>query len=176
VRACPGTLGRRCGGPLGALLALAVVGAAQATPASAQFSDPCGVPCAGVLGATAFTAATGVLVGYGRLTGGVSTISEGLTVWGVSLAAFVGTGIALSGHGERQERAVYSAGIGSLAGSLLWLGIESTLDESDGARKVAAALMGAAAGALVGGVYGALSHEAGSTDSPVSLLSVRVPF
>jgi hypothetical protein len=129
-----------------------------------------------VLGATGLTAATGALVAYGRQGGGVSTLSEGLTVWGIGLVGFVGGGIALGGNGARQERAVYAAGIGAVAGSLLWLGIESTLEASDGARKVAATLMGAAAGALAGGVYGALSYEEGGSGAPASLLSVHIPF
>ena len=143
--------------------------------ATAQLSEPCAVACGLVLGATGVTVATGALVALGRHTGGISTMNEGAPLFGVSFVAFVGGGLALSGNGARQERAVYAAGIGALAGSLLWLGIESTLDDSDGARKVAATLMGAAAGALVGGVYGALSHrENGSTQA--SLLSVHIPF
>ncbi len=166
--------GRRCGRPTIFSLALALL--AAAAPASAQLTAPCAVTCAAVLGATGLTAATGALVAYARHGGRVSTPSEGLTVWGIGLVGFVGSGIALGGNGQRQERAVYAAGIGALAGSLLWLGIESTLAESDGARKIAATLMGAAAGALAGGVYGALSYEAGGGGAPASLLSVRIPF
>ena len=168
--------GRRRGRPTSFSLALALLAAATPVPASAQLTAPCEVTCAAVLGATGLAAATGALVAYGRRGGGVSTLSEGLTVWGIGLVGFVGGGLALSGNGPRQERAVYAAGIGAVAGSLLWLGIESTRSETDGARKVAATLMGAAAGALAGGVYGALSHEGGGGGAQVSMFSVRIPF
>jgi hypothetical protein len=136
--------------------------------ASAQLSDPCGATCGLVLGTTALTFATGTLVAYTRLTGGLSTPGEGLGVLGVGFATFVAGAVALGGNGERQERAVYGAGLGALVGSAVWLALERSRGESDGSRSLAASLMGAAAGALVGGVYGALSHEAGPGDPGVS--------
>lgn len=145
-------------------------------PASAQLSEPCGVTCGLTLGATGFTFATGALVAYGRQTGGISTIREGLSVWGVGLGAFVAGGVALSGNGGRQERAVYSAGIGTVAGSLLGLTIESLVGESSGARKLAATLTGAAAGALIAGVYGAVSYEREGGAASAASLGVRIPF
>ncbi len=125
------------------------------------------------MGATGIAFATGALVAYTRLTGGVSTPGEGLEVFAVSLASFVGGSFALSGNGARQERAVFGAGLGALAGSAAFLAIESMRDESDGARKLAAALMGAAAGSLVGGVYGALTHDAEPTQLQAS---IRLPL
>ena len=176
MTAFEGRPGRRSGRPKGIGLSLALLAAVPPSHATAQLSTPCEATCAVVLGATGFTAATGALVAYGRHTGGVSTLSEGLTVWGTGLAVVLGGGLALSGNGARQERAVYAAGIGALAGGLVGLGVESALEESDGARKVAAALIGAAAGALAGGVYGALSQQEGEGGVQASLLSVRITF
>jgi len=127
-----------------------------------------------VLGATAFTVATGAAVAFGRHTGGISNIEQGLGIWSAAFVLSVGGGLALGSNGERQEQAVYAAGIGALAGSLVWLGIESSLDQSTGARKLAASLMGAAAGALVGGVYGALSYDEPNGGSPASVFSVQL--
>lgn len=159
---------------LGLAVAAALTLASPPRPASAQFSDPCEVDCALILGATAFTTATGAAVAWGRYGGGLSTVREGLLVWGVSFAVVSGSGIALSGNGGRQRRAVRGAGIGALAGSVLWLGIESTQAESDGARKVAATLMGAALGTVLGGVYSALTYDDDVPGDPTPLLTVRL--
>ena len=144
-------------------------------PASAQLSRPCGATCGIVLGATGLTFATGTLVTYTRFTGGVGTPNEALRIFGVSFGAFVGGAVALSGNGERQERAVYSAGLGAVVGSIVWLALESSRGQSTGARRLAATLMGAAAGALAGGVYGALSYD-GDPLAPGASFSVSVPF
>jgi len=157
------------------VVALALLGLQPPAPAAAQLTSPCEIGCALVLGATGFTVATGALVARGRHTGGVSSTREVMGVWGGTFVVFVGSGVALSGNGERQERAVYAAGIGALAGSLVWLGIESSLSQSNGARRVAASLMGAAVGAVIGGVYGALSHD-GTDGGQVALFDVRLRF
>jgi hypothetical protein len=144
--------------------------------ANAQLSGPCGTACGVVLGATAFTAATGTVVGFARASGGISTPREGLGIWGAGFAAVIGGGVALQGDGHRQRRAVYGAGIGALAGSLLGLGIESTRASSDDASRLAAALIGAAVGTLVGGVYGAVTYpgqEIYSEPTPVLALTLR---
>jgi len=149
-----------------------------ATPgASAQLSDPCGAACGVVLGATAFTAATGAVVAYARASGGISTAGEGLGIWGAGFATVVGGGIALQGNGARQRRAVYGAGIGAVAGSLLGLGIESTRTSSDDASRLAAALVGATLGTLAGGIYGAVTYPGAEVYSePTPLLAVTLRF
>ena len=48
-------------------------------------------------------------------------------------------------------------------------------DFEDGARAVAAALIGATVGTLAGGVYGALSHDDDEA-AFTSTLSLRIPF
>jgi len=127
-----------------------------------------------VLGATGFAFATGTLVAFGRKSGGLSNAAEVAAVWGGSVVLFVGAGLALGENGGRQERAVYAAGVGTLAGSLLGLGVESVLGGGDGARKVGAALIGAALGALAGGVYGALSWDEGRAVDPTPLFQLRL--
>jgi hypothetical protein len=156
-------------------VAVVLLACIPGTPASAQLSDPCGVTCGVVLGTTGVTFATGALVAYTRHTGGVSTPGEGLRVFAVGLATYVGGAFALSGNGARQERAVYGAGIGALAGSAVFLAIESTRAESDGSRKLAALLMGAAAGSLAGGVYSALSHDT-EPNGPLASISLTLDF
>lgn len=144
---------------------------------SGQLSDPCATACGVVLGATAFTAATGTVVAYARASGGISTSAEGLGIWGAGFATVLGGGIALKGNGARQRRAVYGAGIGAVAGSLLGLGIESTRSSSDEASRLAAALVGAALGTLVGGVYGAVTYPGAEVYSePTPLLAVTLRF
>lgn len=146
-------------------------------PASAQFEAPCELACIGVLGATGFVAATGSAVAIGRISGGMSTVNQGILAWGTSFTAVVGGGMALSGNGERQERAVYGAGIGMVSGALTALAFEAIRTEADGPRMLAGALMGAAAGAIVGGVYGALSYDGDEEAAEaVPLLTLTIPF
>lgn len=157
-----------------ALVAALAMGA-PAAPASAQFSDPCQFRCALVLGASAYTIAIGTVVGYGRATRGYSTRNIALGIWGTSFAAVAGGGMALSGNGERQERAVYASGLGAMAGALAGFAIGPTFEERDRSGKLAAVLVGAAAGALLGGVYGALSYDSGAGPQPAQM-GVSIPF
>jgi hypothetical protein len=159
-----------------ALLLVAAVVLLAPAPATAQFQEPCELACIGVLGATGFIAATGTAVAVGRITGGMSTVNRGLLVWGTSFTAVVGGGMALSGNGNRQERAVYAAGVGTLAGALTGLALEVVRTDGDGPRVLAGALMGAAAGAFVGGVYGALSYDGDDDSGPVPLVTLTIPF
>lgn len=147
----------------------------------AQLSDPCQITCGAVLGATSLVVATGSMVLVGRLRGGYSTPREGVAIWTVGLGVGVGAGLALLGNGERQQRAVYAAGIGTVAGSLVGLAVESLGKDSGGATRLAATLIGAAAGALVGGAYGAVSYEGpGASGTAMAFVSpsmvVRVGF
>jgi hypothetical protein len=155
---------------------MAGVALGPAPGASAQFEEPCGVACAGVLGAAAFVTATGASIGMGRGAGGLSSVNEGLLVWAGTFSAFVGGGIALSGNGERQERAIYAAGIGTMAGAVIGLALEAARSGADEPRVFAGALIGAAAGAVLAGVYGAVSYETGRGTGDMPLFSVRVPL
>jgi len=156
---------------------IVVLVALQVLPSTtrAQLSEPCAAACGVTLVVAGAVAATGAVATLGRLEGGLSTTSEGLWVWGATFATVVGAGAALSGNGARQERAVYAAAIGSLAGAALGLALGAVTDSGDRARSVAAALIGAAAGAVAGGVYGALSHDGGGATLTPSL-SLAVPF
>jgi hypothetical protein len=156
-------------------LVAALVTAASAAPASAQFSHPCDVPCALVLGASAYTVAIGTVVGYGRATRGYSTRGVALGIGVTSFVSVAGAGMALSGDGERQERAVYASGMGALGGALVGLALGPAFEETDGSAKLAAVLVGAGAGALIGGVYGALSYD-GATGTQPAAVGVRIPF
>lgn len=147
-----------------------------ATPASAQFDEPCQLTCIGVLGVTSFVAATGASVAAGRITGGMSSVHQGLVVWGGTFAAVAGGGMALSENGERQERAVYAAGIGMVTGALVGLALQAARTDGSEPYLFAGALIGATAGAVVGGVYGALSYEADESAGSVPLFSVTIPF
>lgn len=161
---------------LGRLLvyAAAIVSLAPA-PARAQVSDPCAAMCGATLVGMGVVAATGTTVLTGRLTGGFSTTSAGLLTWGTSFAAVVGSGVALSGDGERQERAIYSAALGSAVAATLALGITVLTEDDDGTRRLAATLVGATAGVLIGGVYGALSHDE-RVGSGYASMSINVGF
>jgi hypothetical protein len=134
----------------GACLAI-VLAFVQTPPVEAQFEAPCELGCAAVLGATSFVAATGISIGVGRISGGLSSIGQGLFMWGASFAAVAGTGIALSGNGGRQERAVYAAGIGTLVGALAGGTLEAARTRGNEAHVISGTLIGAASGALVGG-------------------------
>lgn len=162
---------------MGIGVAMLILGPLTPGSAAAQFSDPCGAACALTLGATGVVAATGSVAAFGRLGGGMSTSSQVLWTGGISYALVVGSGMALSGNGERQERAVYGAAIGSAAGALVSLGVAAIADRSDGTRLLAASLIGAAAGAVLGGVYGAVSHGDDDTVVPsFPALSISIPF
>lgn len=143
----------------GWVMVLAALFLAKPDSATAQLSDPCEVACSLVLGLTGYAVATSTLVAWGRHTGGISTSSEGLWAWGAGFALTVGGGVALGGNGERQERAIYAAGLGVLAGAAVGLAVGSIRPGGDGANRWAATIIGAGAGALIGGLYGALSHD-----------------
>jgi hypothetical protein len=145
------------------LFVTATVLALSPRPATAQFHEPCGLACIGVLTATSFVTATGAAVAAGRLTGGMSTVSQGLVAWGGAFAAMAGSAMALSGDGFRQERAVYGAGMGMLSGALAGLVLAGTL-------------IGAALGAVAGGVYGAISYDDKEASEPMPLLSIGISF
>ena len=147
------------------------------TPAEGQLSDPCSVGCGLVLGATSFVVAQGVATAVGRASGGFSTTRQGIVAWGAGFALAAGGGIALSGNGARQERAVHAAGIGTLAGATAGLGLGAIFAESSEGR-LSAALVGGALGALVGGVVGAATWEpdAAGPGTPVELATVSLPL
>lgn len=154
------------------LMSLAVL---RPSTATAQFEAPCRLACAGVLGTTAFVTATGVSIAVARATGGLTRVNQGLLVWGSTFTTVLVGGVALSGNGARQERAIYGAGIGSVVGGLAGLGLEALRTRGDGPRVVAGTLIGAASGALIGGVYAALTLDGQDTET-VPLLSVNIPF
>lgn len=157
------------------LTALTLGCACAPTPASAQFTDPCELGCIAVLGATSFVTATGVSVAAGRITGGLTSMNSGLLLWGLSFAATAGGGMALSGNGARQERAVYAAGIGTLAGAVAG-GLVGTSLGRDEAHVISGTLVGAAAGALIGGAVGALTWSADEGGGAMPLFSIRLPI
>ena len=147
-----------------------------ATRAAAQFEEPCELACIGVLSATSFVTATGAAVAMGRLTGGMSTVNQGLVVWSGTFAAMAGGGMGLSGNGARQERAVYAAGIGLLSGAAAGLAIEALRTGGDEPRMLAGTLIGAALGAIAGGLYGAISYDGEEDSQPIPLLTLSIPF
>ena len=155
--------------PLAALLCLAP----RPEPLTAQFTSPCEAACVAMLGATSFVTATGAAVAAGRLTGGLMSMNQGFLIWGVSFAATAGAGMALSGDGERQERAVYAAGIGTATGAAVG-GLLGAVLGGDESRVITGAVVGAAAGALLGGVVGAVSSE--DDGGTVPLLSLHLPL
>ena len=175
ARCVRGTPGRRPRSVWASLLAIGLCLVQPPSNVAAQLAEPCQLTCAAVLGATGFVAATGVAIAVGRASGGMSSVNQGLRVWGGTLALVVGGGLALAGDGDRQERAIYSAGLGTMAGALAGLSLEAVRTGGDGTRVLAGALVGAAAGAVLGGVYGALSHD---PDGPQSLplFNVSLPF
>jgi hypothetical protein len=100
-------------------------------------------------------------------------LNHGLFVWGSTFVVVAGGGLALAGDGDRQERAVYGAGIGGAVGAALGLAVEAVRTGGDGSHLLSGALIGAGAGVLLGGVYGALSHDGDEDISAVPLLSFR---
>jgi len=155
------------------LAALTLACACAPAPASAQFAEPCELGCIAVLGATSFVTATGISVAAGRVTGGLTSMNQGLLLWGLSFAATAGGGMALAGNGERQERAVYTAGLGTLAGGLAGGLLGASLG-GDEAHVFSGTLVGAAAGALIGGAVGALTWSAGEGGAAVPLFGIRL--
>ncbi len=147
--------------------------------AGAQLSNPCDLECGLVLGATSFVFASGTATAVGRMNGGFTSTRDGIVAWTAGFVAALGGGILLAGNGERQEQAVYAAGVGAAAGAVVGLATESLLGDSTGATRLAATLIGAAAGALTGGVYGALSWDeelVGAPADPVPFMTVSVPL
>ena len=145
---------------LGLALVAAALLYAHPRDVVAQFSAPCKAACALVLGVSSYAVGTSATVAWGRQTGGLSTANEGKWVWASGFALALGGGVALSGNGERQERAVYGAGLGVLAGAAVGLLVGSLRSEGSRVPRLADTLIGAGAGALIGGIYGAISHDA----------------
>jgi hypothetical protein len=162
------------------LTLVALVTMATVAPPEAQAQGDCQFACGAVLGVTSFTVATGTVAAWSRITGGISSASQGQTIWALSFVATFGAGAAI--YGPHRERAVFAAGVGAAAGALAGLGLDSVTGSGEGSTKVAAALIGAAVGALAGGVYGALSHPADAGDGALPafyrppLVSVRISF
>ena len=142
--------------------------------ARGQLTEPCGVTCALVLGASSATFATGTMTAVGRMRGGFSTTGQALTAWSVGLVVSAGAGFVLQGDGARQRRAVYGSGLGALAGAGLGLALEAAWGESTSTTRWAAALVGAGLGVAVGGAVGAASYE--GPPAPEPSFTVVVPL
>lgn len=147
----------------------ACVFVAGAHHADAQFTDPCGAACALVMGASSVAFATGTATALGRLRGGYWTTGQGVRAWVGGFAVAAGAGIALSGDGDRQRRAVYGAGIGALGGAVGGWAIEALVGESSDATRLAGALVGSAVGVALGGAIGALTHDRPARAPSISL-------
>ena len=154
----------RRGASVAALILL--LSAPGATEARGQLTEPCGVACALVLGASSATFATGTMTAAGRLRGGFSTTGQAITSWSAGFLLSAGAGLALHGDGGRQRRAVYASGLGALGGAALGVALEAALGESTGTTRWAAALVGAAVGVAVGGALGAVSWEGPTGSAP----------
>jgi hypothetical protein len=111
------------------------------------------------LGFTSFTVATGLAVAHGRVSGGLTEPVDGLLTWGAGFTLTLGLAVALAGEPDRQERAVYAATLGTVAGAVTGLTLETLGLGGEEPAGLAAALIGAAVGGLVGGAYGALTHD-----------------
>jgi hypothetical protein len=152
-----------------------------AVPPEAHAAADCQIGCTVVFGLTSFTVATGTAVGWGRITGGIATQGLGQAIWATGFGLSLGAGLVQWGA-PSHERMIFSAGVGSAAGALLGVALESAVGRGEGSGKVAAALMGAALGAIAGGVYGALSHEEGGgaagllSTRPPPVFGIRIPF
>lgn len=135
--------------------------------ALAQFSDPCEVRCALVLGGSSAAFGTGVMIAVGRLNGGYSTTGEGITTWSIGFAAAAAAGMALAGDGERQRRAIHGSALGAVGGAVAALAVESLVGDGDSASRFAATLVGAALGVAAGGAVAAATHGGdGSAGAP----------
>ena len=149
-------------------------------PAVLEATGDCRISCGLVLGVTSFTVATGTVVTWGRVTGGIQTASQGRAIWAISFGASLATAATLSG--SRREQAVYSAGVGAAAGALVGFTLDAVAGSGEGSTKVAAALIGATLGAVAGGVYGAFSDDedegagAALAAQRIPLVSLRIPF
>jgi len=91
--------------------------------------------------------------------GGFSNPRQGIIAWASGFVAATGGGMLLSGNGDRQQRAVYGAGLGALGGALAGLTAESLFGQSTSATRLAATLIGAGLGVAIGGTIGAMTHE-----------------
>ena len=164
------------------LLAFAYPAAASGavSPSQPQRAAECKVACGVVLGLSSFTIATGTVVAWSRITGGIPTRSSGQAIWTISFGATLAAGVGL--YGDRRERAIYGSGIGAVTGALVGFTVGALVGSDERSTKVAAALIGAAAGALAGGVFGAVSYQgedaiaALQASRPAPLLAVRLPF
>jgi len=106
----------------------------------------------------------------------MTSLNQGLWIWGNAFAVVVGGGILLSQDGERQRRAIYSAGMGTLAGALTGLTLEALRVGGDGPRMLAGALIGATVGAVLGGAYGAVSHDPDASQGAIPFFSFGLSF
>ena len=167
--------------PVIAMWVLALTAVAPSRGA-AQVSEPCGLGCAALLGVNGITFATGTATAVGRLQGGYSTFTAAALTWGTAFTAAVGAGVALSGDGGRQRRAIRAAAIGSVGGGLAGLAIESLIGDATATTRLAATLVGAAVGVLAGGIVGAATFDGAGTPAPAANLdaapafSVRIRF
>lgn len=167
-RAVPGISAR-----LLPFVVLIVASALGPRPVSGQFSDPCAVTCGLTLGVVSFAFATGASTAVGRAKGGYTTTRQGIVTWSVGFLSAAGAGMALSGNGARQERAVYGAALGALGGSVAGLLVES-LGDSNSTTRLAATLIGGAVGVVAGGVIGAATLDT-DADGAAEAALISVP-
>jgi len=162
------------------LMVAVLVALSSPADASAAVADPgspepgeCRVACGLVFGLTSFTVATGSVVTWSRITGGLSSPSQGTAIWAISFGASLAAGVTV--YGPRRERMVFGSGIGAVTGALVGFTLESLVGPGERSTKLAAALIGAAAGAVAGGTYGALSYESDARAAAL-LASQRTPL
>ena len=153
----------------------------QTSGTAAQLSDPCGAACGLLLGSSSIIVATGTTAAVGHARGGFRGTREAAVIWTPVLVVTAGAGLALSGDGARQRRAVRAAALGSVVGLVTGFAIASTSGEATDASRIVATLLGGAVGALAGGVVGAVTHDdSGQDPSPpsfeTSIVSVRIPL
>ncbi len=142
-----------------------------------QLSDPCEIACAATLGASSFVFAMGTMAVVGRLEGGYTTKTGPAVTFAGAFVASVGTGLALSGNGDRQRRAVYGSAIGAAGGALAGLVAESLIGESDTASRFAATLVGGALGVVAGGIVGASTYDGVAGQRPTfTVVSPPLPI
>jgi outer membrane lipoprotein SlyB len=166
--------------PLGLLASLELAAAPEVAATSRLTATmSCRIRCGLVLGATSFTLATGSVVTWGRITGGLQSPSQGKTIWAISFGTSLATAAAL--YGSRRERTIYASGLGAAAGALLGFTVEAVAGRGESSTKVAATLIGAALGAVAGGIYGAFSEEESAAGAALAaqrapMLEIRIPF
>ena len=95
---------------------------------------------------------------------------------GMAAALLIPASLAIVSAAYTEETRGPAIGTWAAAGALTGLALSSALGDWEPSERLSAVLIGAAAGTLIGGVYGALSHDERGGAARPARIGIRIAF